>query len=84
MSSTCGRMLTSLLDDEKGVCDGIHGRTRDRGTEKEGEREREREREEENVSREFTVQRRCRFGCTCDDTIHGIPIVRERDQLQWP
>ena len=75
-----------LLDDEKGVCDGIHGRTRDRGTEKEGEREREREREreEENVSREFTVQRMCRFGCTCDDTIHGIPIVRERDQLQWP
>ena len=69
------------------VAQGTEGqRKRDRGTEKEGEREREREREreEENVSREFTVQRRCRFGCTCDDTIHGIPIVRERDQLQWP
>ena len=31
-----------LLDDEKGVRDGIHGGTGDKGTEKEGERERER------------------------------------------
>ena len=46
-----------LLDDEKGVRDGIHGGTGDKGTEKDGEREREREREEENVIREFTVQR---------------------------
>ena len=48
-----------LLDEEKGVRDGIHGGTGDKGTEKEGEREREREREreEENVIREFTVQR---------------------------
>ena len=34
-----------LLDDEKGVRDGIHGGTGDKGTEKDGERERERERE---------------------------------------
>ena len=33
-----------LLDDEKGVRDGIHGGTGDKGTEKDGERERERER----------------------------------------
>ena len=52
-----------LLDDEKGVRDGIHGGTGDKGTEKDGEREREREierereREEENVIREFTAQR---------------------------
>ena len=39
-----------LLDDEKGVRDGIHGGTEDKGTEKDGERkgrERERDRERE-------------------------------------
>ena len=39
-----------LLDDEKGVRDGIHGGTGDKGTEKDGERkgrEREIERERE-------------------------------------
>ena len=39
-----------LLDDEKGVRDGIHGGTGDKGTEKEGERERERERGRKKTS----------------------------------
>ena len=39
-----------LLDDEKGVRDGIHGGTGDKGTEKDGERERERERGRKKTS----------------------------------
>ena len=39
-----------LLDEEKGVRDGIHGGTGDKGTEKEGERERERERGRKKTS----------------------------------